>query len=66
MRAGGGIVAVEVVVEPVVVPVPTTIVPVEVADIQVAVGVANAQIPSISLPLKVLINNFRAVSNPAS
>lgn len=35
----GGVVAVEVIVEPVVAPVPPVVVPVEVADVQVAIAV---------------------------
>jgi len=40
LRAGGGVVAVEVVVEPVVVPVPAFAIPVQVTDVQIAIRVA--------------------------
>ena len=37
----GRVIRVEVIVEPVVVPVPLATIPVEIADIEVAIGVAN-------------------------
>jgi len=50
----GRVIAVEVVVEPVVVPVPPVTVPVEVTDIQLAVGIAEKiyKAPSVTPPLE--------------
>jgi hypothetical protein len=49
----GGVVAVEVVVEPVVAPVPPVVVPIEVTNVQVLVTVAVAYgMPSVPLPLE--------------
>ena len=53
MRAGRGVVVVPVVVKPVVVPLPPAIVPVEVANVEVAVRVAVAyKVPPVPPPLE--------------
>ena len=50
---GSRVVVVPVIVEPVVVPVPRTIVPVQVADIDIAVRVAVMyNMPSVPLPFE--------------
>jgi hypothetical protein len=49
----GGVIVIEVIVEPIVVPLPTTLVPDEVANIQVAVRVAiMCRMPSVPLSLE--------------
>ena len=50
---GRGIVGVEIIVEPVAVPVPGLAIPVQVPDVQVAIGVAVLhRVPSLPLPLE--------------
>ena len=53
-RESGRVVIVEVIVEPVVVPVPLVAVPIEVTDVQLAVGIAVKiyKVPPVSPPLE--------------
>ena len=66
MRAGGRVVAVEVVVEPIVVPVPAVAIPVEAADVQVTIRVANMQNAFCATAHRRLFADLRAVSNSVS